>query len=374
MAYHLDLCTPETWQAFREAGATIAGFRARQQRLAKERVRPGDIFLCYLTRLSRWCGALEVESGPFLDDTPRFDDPDPYTVRFKVKPVVILDPELAVPIREPRIWKSLSITNQYDMDHPYWTGFFRSSLNTIADADGDFLLDLLKQQQQIPIKYQFTDRDKRRLARRQRIRTLDREVEVEVPVHEEDAPHELMEESTDAVQESRESIRYQAKVALIGAEMGFHIWVPKSDKGRVLDLVPESMHERFLDQLPLNYDDNTLDTVRQIDVLWLKGRSMARAFEIEHTTAIYSGLLRMADLLALQPNMDIRLHIVAPPDKREKVLREIRRPVFSLLDRGPLYEQCSFLPYDAIDVLEQTQHLSHMSDTIIMEYEDTGEV
>ena len=28
--------------------------------------------------------------------------------------------------------------------------------------------------------------------------------------------------------------------------------------------------------------------------------------------AIYSGLLRMADLLALQPNMNIRLHIVAP--------------------------------------------------------------
>jgi hypothetical protein len=29
--------------------------------------------------------------------------------------------------------------------------------------------------------------------------------------------------------------------------------------------------------------------------------------------------------------MDIRLHIVAPDDKRAKVLREIKRPVFSLL-------------------------------------------
>jgi hypothetical protein len=27
---------------------------------------------------------------------------------------------------------------------------------------------------------------------------------------------------------------------------------------------------------------------------------------VEHTTSIYSGILRMADLLALQPNMDIR--------------------------------------------------------------------
>ena len=46
-------------------------------------------------------------------------------------------------------------------------------------------------------------------------------------------------------------------------------------------------------------------------------RSIVRAFEVEHTTAVYSGLLRMADLLALQPNMDIRLHIVAPDERRD---------------------------------------------------------
>ena len=42
----------------------------------------------------------------------------------------------------------------------------------------------------------------------------------------------------------------------------------------------------------------------------------------------------MADLLALQPNMNIKLHIVAPAAKREKVFQEIRRPVF-LLEKGP---------------------------------------
>lgn len=68
-----------------------------------------------------------------------------------------------------------------------------------------------------------------------------------------------------------------------------------------------------------------------------------RAFEIEHTTAIYSGILRMADLLALQPNMDIRLNIIAPSERREKVFQELRRPVFSLLERGPLSESCSFI-------------------------------
>jgi hypothetical protein len=75
--------------------------------------------------------------------------------------------------------------------------------------------------------------------------------------------------------------------------------------------------------------------LKKSQVIALCSGCYRRAFEVEHTTAIYSGLLRMADLLALQLNMDIRLHIVAPDEKRDKVLREIKRPVFSLLDRGP---------------------------------------
>jgi hypothetical protein len=78
----------------------------------------------------------------------------------------------------------------------------------------------------------------------------------------------------------------------------------------------------------------------------------------------------MADLLALQPNMNIRLHIVAPDEKRDKVLREIRRPVFSLLDRGPLYESCSFLGYSDIQEIAGMKFLSHMSDSIVEEYEE----
>ena len=375
MAYFLDLFTPETWQAFRETGATVTGFRERHLRSARERVNEGDIFLCYLTRLSRWCGVLQAESEAYHDDSPIHDELDPFTVRFKVKPLVMLDPELAIPIRDDQVWSTLTITNQYEKGTPYWTGFFRASLNGIEEGDGSYLVELLKKQLSNPESYPLTDKDKRQLSRRRKIRTLDGEVEVEVPDDEDDEPSLESEMVVPtSVPESRTSIQYQAKVAQIGAKMGFRIWVPRNDKARVLELIPITMHGEFLDSLPLNYDDTTLRTVEQIDVLWLKGRSMARAFEIEHTTAIYSGLLRMADLLALQPNMDIHLHIVAPPDKGEKVLREIRRPVFSLLDRGPLYKQCSYLSYDSVDSLAGTQHLSHMSDSIISEYEESAEV
>jgi hypothetical protein len=110
-------------------------------------------------------------------------------------------------------------------------------------------------------------------------------------------------------------------------QIGFRTGVPASGCARVPEFAPAKLRGAFLSTLPVDYDDNTLDTIRQIDVQWLKGRSMAWAFKVEHTTAIYSGLLRMADLLALQPNMQIRLHIVAPEEHREKVLREIKSQV-----------------------------------------------
>lgn len=374
MAHFLDLFTPETWHAFREIGATTTGFRERHRRLAKERVSQGDIFLCYLTRLSRWCGVLQAESEAYHDSRSIHPDLDPFPVRFKVKPIVMLEPESAIPIYDERVWSSLTITKQHERGTSTWTGFFRASLSEFEEEDdGEYLVKLLKEQQARPRSYPLTDKDKRQLAGRRKVPTLDREVEVEVP-EEGDEESSLEPEMVETSSDHRESTQFQAKVARIGVEMGFRIWIPRNDKARVLELVPTAMHESFLDRLPLNYDDTTLRTVQQIDVLWLKGRSMARAFEIEHTTSIYSGLLRMADLLALQPNMDIHLHIVAPPDKRERVLREIRRPVFSLLDRGPLYERCSFLSYESVDSLAEAPHLSHMSDTIIGEYEESAEV
>ncbi len=378
MAYFVDIVSPETWKAFRESGATVSRFRLGQRpnavlRLA-EQVRPGNLFLCYMRGLSRWCGVLEVESSAHFDENPRLGNSEAFPIWFKIKPVVLLEPESAVPIKDSDVWDNLTFTKQSTPGDTDWTWAVRRPLRRIEDGDGELLVKLLKQQEENPRKYPLTNKDRRHLSVG-KVQTLDREVEVEVPYREDEEPSSESEGvEPDPVLAGRESIRYQAKIAQIGAEMGFRIWVPRNDKARVLEHVPAAMHKQFLDSLPLNYDEQTLKTVEQIDVLWLNGRSMARAFEIEHTTAVYSGLLRMADLLALQPNMDIRLHIVAPRDRRERVLREINRPVFGRLERGPLYEQCSFLPYDSIDSLAQNQHLAYPNHTIIDEYAEAAEV
>jgi hypothetical protein len=218
-------------------------------------------------------------------------------------------------------------------------------------------------------------------ALKRKVKTPTGEVEVAVP----DENDELEEAVSSTVggspavalpgePEARQSIHIQAQIAEIGVKTGFRIWVPAADRAKVLEIVQPGKKDSFLKDLPLNYEANTLDTIRQIDVLWLKGSYMARAFEVEHTTAIYSGILRMADLLALQPNMQIRLHIVAPIERREKVLREIKRPVFSLLEQGPLYKKCTFLSYDSIHIISQQKFLGHMSDTILDEYQEHANI
>jgi len=40
-------------------------------------------------------------------------------------------------------------------------------------------------------------------------------------------------------------------------------------------LLEEKVRAALLDKLPLNYDGTTLQTIEQIDVIWLKNRSMA---------------------------------------------------------------------------------------------------
>lgn len=370
MTYWLDLFTPKTWSAFRENGGTISGFREGQRRSA-QRVKQGDKFLCYIVGLSRWCGALTVTSELFESSEPYFDDPDPFTYRFHVSPDIELDFETAIPIFEPELWDKLSLTRDIVGRVPGWaqTANLRASLREIDPADAQIIIAALERQVNSPQSYSLDARDIRRIRGRKKVRAANREVFVEVPDEEE----EIEGTETPLPADARQSIKIQALLCSIGAQMGFNVWIPRADRQGVSAQVSEEDREALIEVLPLNYDDATLKTIEQIDVIWMKKRSMARAFEVEHTTAIYSGLLRMADLLALQPNMDIRLHIVAPEERRDKVLREISRPVFSLLDQGPLYESCTYLSYDAIEQIAKLPHLEFMVDAIVEQFEEAVE-
>jgi hypothetical protein len=235
----------------------------------------------------------------------------------------------------------------------------------LDDADGKFIEDLLIRQQNDGNLYPVDRGEYQRLFVNT-VRRADKSVSVSVPSDSE------IEEPRSTDVEVRESIKVQALIAEIASRMGLKVWIPKSDRSAVEREAP-IVANSIIERLPFSYDEVTLRTIENIDVLWLRGRSIVRAFEVEHTTSVYSGILRMADLLALQPNMDIKLHIVAPASKREKVFQEIRRPVFSLLEHGPLAETCTYLSYESLRELAEQKHLAHLSDTVLDEYAEEAE-
>ena len=71
----------------------------------------------------------------------------------------------------------------------------------------------------------------------------------------------------------------------------------------------------------------------------------------------------MSDLIAMQPNLNIPLFLVAPDDRRDKVTQEVNRPTFSRLD-PPMTEMCSFIPFSGLREKLQQAEQSQLSQSI----------
>jgi len=366
MNYYIDLFSPETAKAFESSNKDISGFRiSRKTYVNNMNIGPGDRFICYVTKLQRLVGVLEIKSKPFQDDKPIFmKDNDPFVLRFNVQPIVWLPLEKAIPLHEDFIWNTLSFTKGLAKTDNSWTWrVFGSPNHHWPKEDCIFLEKILLEQAQKQVDYPFSEDDLKKM-KTPKMRIGKKEEIISIPEEE----TETIEEETKSSEEQRESIKAQAKLAEIGEKFGFKIWLPNPDRARVLTLW-KPKEGILLDELPFSYEDNFMKTVKLIDVLWIRNRMIVRAFEVEDKTSIYSGILRMADLLTLAPNFEIKLYIVAPSDRREKVFNEIKRPVFAGLEKGPLRTFCKFIPYEALDLLIKDKKLRLMKDDVIDEEE-----
>ena len=65
-------------------------------------------------------------------------------------------------------------------------------------------------------------------------------------------------------------------------------------------------------------------------------------FEIEHSTPIYSGLLRFNDVRVLMPTLQTRFTVVANDSRRLRFTSQVNRPTFRA---SQLSELCSFFDY-----------------------------
>nr|NIN64212.1 hypothetical protein [Anaerolineae bacterium]NIN94492.1 hypothetical protein [Anaerolineae bacterium]NIQ77560.1 hypothetical protein [Anaerolineae bacterium] len=179
----------------------------------------------------------------------------------------------------------------------------------------------------------------------------------------------------EELKEPREHAEIQWALLKLGADLGLDLWVARNDRGRQVNGRKFADLSRLKKELPLQFDEATNRTIEHIDVLWLQGNAIVAAFEIESTTSIYSGLLRMSDLIAMQPNLNIPLYLVAPEDRRDRVITEVNRPTFSRL-KPPLAEMCRFLSFTSLRgaVGQVASYVRHLKPEFLQEISESCEV
>lgn len=132
----------------------------------------------------------------------------------------------------------------------------------------------------------------------------------------------------------------QTLLASIGNMKRYEVWVPERDLG-ALDW---SIAKRFPLRLgiPAGFE-KVRNILSEIDVIWVSPRreTIEGLFEVEHSTPVYSGLLRFNDVLLTNPTVS-RFSIVSNDTRRALFARQLFRPTFR---KSGLSELTSFLEY-----------------------------
>lgn len=144
-------------------------------------------------------------------------------------------------------------------------------------------------------------------------------------------------------EEGRSHTEIQGWLRDLGRTLGFDVWIAANDTNRALP--GGRLGDGCLEALPTPVATAPgSDAIRLIDVIWLHRDTaqVVAAFEVEHTTSIYSGIVRLLDLALGAPEQAVKgLFLVAPDDREEEVREQLLRPAF----RHIAHLQMRFLPY-----------------------------
>lgn len=131
----------------------------------------------------------------------------------------------------------------------------------------------------------------------------------------------------------------------LGAALGFAVYVAANDRSR--EYGHGLLGDRCLNRLPDTLEASPGgDAIRLIDVLWFDERGeVVAAFEVEHTTSIYSGIVRLLDLALTTEQAVQGLFLVAPDSRESDVRAQLARPAF----RAVSTLRVRFLPYGELE-------------------------
>lgn len=149
--------------------------------------------------------------------------------------------------------------------------------------------------------------------------------------------------------EGSEHTKSQLHLKEIGKIVECDTWIAFNDHSKQHN--GNFLLEDTLREIPnFHIDEETKKRISLIDTIWFKDGLPVCAFETETTTSVYSGILRMADLLTVIPSINLKLYIVAPLERKDKVIREMNRPVFKA---AGITDYCFYVPLENLEVLLQ---------------------
>lgn len=132
----------------------------------------------------------------------------------------------------------------------------------------------------------------------------------------------------------------------LGLSLGYQVWIAANDASRLYG--GGKLADGCLLDLPRPLASNgAAEAIRLIDVLWLDSSTgfVAAAYEVEHTTSIYSGIVRMLDLaLGMAGDTTRNFFLVAPDDRESEVRAQFGRPAFAKVADLDL----RYLPYSEL--------------------------
>lgn len=138
-------------------------------------------------------------------------------------------------------------------------------------------------------------------------------------------------EVQDEIEEESEHTKIQYLLLKIGKSLGYDVLAASNDRKKAYNGVNFTFLS--LEMLPhLNVADDVKRTIELIDVIWIEKESqrIVCAFEVERSTSIYSGILRMTDLsLALPETEETMLYLVAPDRREKEIVAQLKRPSIS---------------------------------------------
>ncbi len=113
----------------------------------------------------------------------------------------------------------------------------------------------------------------------------------------------------------------------IGHALGYEVISASNDRSRC----HEGQNFSFI-SLPkfpeIDVDVDTKSTIALIDVIWFKKgtNQIASAFEVEKSTSIYSGILRLTDLYFSFPEDPSTLFLIIPNKREKELILQLSRP------------------------------------------------